>query len=111
MNKPDVTSCSDMNACTTGDACQNGACISGSPVLCLPLDQCHNAGTCDMGTGVCSNPAKADNTMCNDNDSCTVTESCQVGVCTGATFLAEGAACVAGAISGTCSAAHVCTPP
>ena len=111
VNKVDSTSCSDMNACTTGDACQNGACISGSPVLCLPLDQCHNAGTCDMGTGVCSNPAKADNTMCNDNDSCTVTESCQVGVCTGATFLAEGAACVAGAISGTCNAAHVCTPP
>ena len=110
-NKADATSCSDMNACTTGDACQNGACISGSPVVCSPLDQCHDAGTCNMGTGVCSNPVKSNGTACNDSDSCTITESCQVGVCSGATFLAEGAACVAGAVSGHCTAAHVCMAP
>jgi hypothetical protein len=53
-------------------------------VICTALDQCHDAGLCDAGTGVCANPAKANGTGCNDGDACTQTDSCQSGVCLGA---------------------------
>ncbi len=81
--KPDGTSCSDGNACTVGDACSNGTCAGGTPVVCTPLDQCHDAGTCDPTTGMCSNPAKPDGTTCDDGNACTVTDRCQAGSCNG----------------------------
>jgi hypothetical protein len=52
----DGTSCSDGLSCTQ-DQCQTGVCV-GAPVVCTPIDDCHDAGTCDPGTGVCSNPLK-----------------------------------------------------
>jgi len=51
-------------------------------VTCTALDACHVPGTCDILTGLCSNPAAADGTACSDGDTCT-TDSCQDGVCTG----------------------------
>ena len=77
-------SCDDGDACTQADACQAGACTGASPVVCSPLDQCHDAGVCDPGTGVCSNPAKPDNSTCDDGDACTQADTCQAGACTGA---------------------------
>ena len=38
------------------------------PVACAALDECHAAGTCNPADGTCSNPAKADDTACNDGD-------------------------------------------
>ncbi len=76
--------CSDGNACTQADICQGGTCTSGSPIVCTPLDQCHNTGTCNPATGVCSNPEKPNGTTCNDSNACTQTDTCQTGVCTGA---------------------------
>lgn len=55
-------SCNDGNACTQADSCQVGTCTGGTPVVCSASDQCHDAGTCNAATGVCSNPAKADGT-------------------------------------------------
>ena len=46
-------SCTDNNACTTGDVCSNGTC-AGTPVTCSPIDACHTAGTCSVSTGTCS---------------------------------------------------------
>ncbi len=83
--KANGTLCSDGNACTITDVCFMGACQPGSPKVCTALDQCHVAGTCDPETGVCSNPTKDDGTPCNDNNQCTVGESCQDGECTGGT--------------------------
>ena len=37
-----------------------GACVGSNPVSCTALDQCHDVGTCEAGTGTCTNPAKAD---------------------------------------------------
>jgi len=37
----------------------------------MPLDACHDAGVCDPSTGMCSNPAKPDNSPCDDGDLCT----------------------------------------
>src|SRR5207245_2700811 len=42
-----------------------------SGVTCTALDACHDVGTCDPTSGVCSNPPKPDFTPCNDNNNCT----------------------------------------
>lgn len=83
--KPNGTACSDANACTLGDTCQMGICTSGAPKTCTPLSQCHNAGTCNQATGVCSNPAKPNGTACNDANACTSSETCQNGSCSNGT--------------------------
>ena len=81
--QPDNTPCNDGNACTQTDTCQGGVCEGFNPVICTPLDQCHDAGICDPGTGVCSDPAKPDDTPCDDGDVCNIGETCQSGTCTG----------------------------
>jgi hypothetical protein len=82
---PNGTSCSDGNACTQTDTCQNGACTGGNPVVCAPLDQCHIAGTCNTNTGACTNPPAPDGTPCSDGLACTVNDMCAGGVCGGTT--------------------------
>src|SRR5262249_23621400 len=80
----DNTPCSDGNACTSGETCQSGSC--GSPtstVTCTALDQCHLAGTCNVSTGVCSNPNAPDGTSCSDHNACTLSDTCQGGTCVG----------------------------
>jgi hypothetical protein len=52
-------------------------------VVCGAVDQCHDAGTCDPGSGLCSNPPKPDGTACSDGDVCTE-DACLAGVCAGA---------------------------
>ena len=75
----------DANLCTL-DTCQAGTCSAGSSVVCSALDQCHVAGTCAPGTGVCSNPNKSDGSTCG-SASCTGTftlqpaGSCSSGSC------------------------------
>ncbi len=81
--KSNGTTCDDGNACTTGNTCQNGSCSAGSPVVCTAIDQCHTAGVCNSGTGVCSNPNKSNGTGCNDGNACTQTDTCQNGTCVG----------------------------
>jgi hypothetical protein len=80
---PDGTGCNDGNACTQSDTCQSGVCVGANPVVCSPSDQCHNAGVCNTGTGLCSNPAKPDATPCNDANACTSGETCTAGICGG----------------------------
>ena len=62
--------------------CSSGACLGGSPLTCVALDQCHDAGACDPGTGACSNPNKPNGTVCDDASLCTTGETCQSGTCT-----------------------------
>ncbi len=82
--KADGTTCNDGDLCTAASSCQAGACKGTSPVTCVASDQCHDAGTCNSGTGVCSNPLKANGSGCNDSNACTKTDACQNGICTGA---------------------------
>ena len=80
----DGFSCDDGDACTQIDACQDGTCAGGAPVLCQPPDACHDAGTCDPASGNCENaPVKPDGTVCDDADACTQISSCQSGTCAG----------------------------
>src|SRR5206468_4475837 len=85
--KPDRSACKDGNACTLTDACQIGVCTGRNPVVCPAPDQCHDAGTCNPGTGACSNPAKPDGSACNDGNACTQTDTCERGVCTGSNLV------------------------
>ena len=74
--------CDDGNVCTRRDECRNGSCTGLDPVVCAPSDQCHRAGECDPGSGLCSNPEAPDGTACNaDDNACTRNDSCRAGVC------------------------------
>jgi hypothetical protein len=101
--KPNGTACNDSSACTRTDTCQDGACRGSNPVVCTPLDQCHNAGACNPMTGVCSNPAKTDGSGCNDGNACTRTDACQGGTCRGG----NPVTCLA---ANQCRGAGVCDP-
>ncbi|HVY32684.1 MAG TPA: hypothetical protein VHB79_39380 [Polyangiaceae bacterium] len=81
--KKDGTACNDSSACTKTDTCVSGVCTGSAPVTCTASDQCHSAGTCDPKDGTCSNPAKADGTLCNDGKTCTNADKCTAGVCGG----------------------------
>ena len=81
--KVDGTACDDDDECTQTDTCQSGSCVGGNPVKCSAKDSCHDAGTCDKQTGVCSDPDKTDGTACDDGSACTKSDSCQAGLCTG----------------------------
>src|SRR5262249_40908525 len=65
------------------DTCQGGTCTGGNPVICQASDQCHDAGTCDPSTGICTNLAKSNGTTCDDGNKCTTGDTCQSGTCTG----------------------------
>src|SRR5262249_51686819 len=74
--KQNGTTCDDGNACTGSDTCQSGVCTGGTTTVCVPSDQCHDAGTCNPATGSCSNPAKPDGSACSDGNACTRTDGC-----------------------------------
>ncbi len=73
--------CDDDNLCTTDDLCQEDATCSGIPEECTALDQCHGVGTCDPGTGICSDPLKPDGSACSDDSVCTDQDQCLAGIC------------------------------
>jgi hypothetical protein len=77
--------CNDGNACTQTDTCAGGTCHGSDPVVCSALDTCHVAGTCDTGTGVCSNPTGNDGNTCTPAtpDVCVTGTTCLAGACQG----------------------------
>jgi cysteine-rich repeat protein len=98
---PDGTSCSDGNACTLADSCQNGSCSASQSVSCPLPPGCSTQGVCDPSTGVCSGASGCvvcgsgsldpgeqcddGNTLSGDGCSATCTvERCNGVVCPGA---------------------------
>ena len=69
------------NACGQGAATTGAAASDAGLITCTPIDQCHDAGTCNPGTGLCSNPNKTDGASCNDGNACTAGDTCGGGVC------------------------------
>lgn len=87
-------SCNDDNACTTSDACdENGVCVGSKPVVCTAASQCHTAGVCNPLTGICSTPAAADGTGCDDNHGCTTDDACFLGECQGQPMVCNPDSC------------------
>ncbi len=95
--------CDDGDACTRADACSEGVCVGGDPVVCTAADTCHVPGVCDPETGLCSDPAKADGTPCDDGSGCSQVDTCLEGRCVGA----DPVVCVA---SDQCHVAGFCVP-
>jgi hypothetical protein len=82
--KIEGTSCDDGNPCDGDEVCDGaGHCVEGTPVVCQPPDQCHDVGICNPDTGECEYAVLPNGTLCNDGDSCTHSDTCQEGVCTG----------------------------
>lgn len=82
-----VTPCTDGDACTQTDTCDGaGTCGGANPVVCVPLDQCHDVGACDGGTGLCSDPPTTNGTVCNDGNTCTIGDACTAGSCGGSSI-------------------------
>ena len=53
---------------------------------CIALNQCHDIGSCNPGTGECSHPKKEDGILCDDGNDSTVGDQCVSGVCAGSNF-------------------------
>lgn len=73
--------------CVQANSCLAGACNANTAVVCDAPDQCHEQATCDTVTGACAPMPKTDGTTCDDADVCTETDTCQSGICTGASPL------------------------
>ena len=81
--------CDDGDQCTEGERCLDGVCAGGSPVVCQPLSQCHEAGVCEPSTG-CTTPLKPVGTSCGDGNPCTLADQCdEVGDCVGTPKVCE----------------------
>lgn len=78
VNANDGTLCDDHNACTVGDACQAGLCVSGPPKDCDDQELCTQDG-CAPLTGSCQH---IPNTMpCENSFACSTGDVCQAGSC------------------------------
>lgn len=74
-------SCDDGNMCTSGDTCQEGACVSGSAIFCEDQGPCV-VGICDPDSG-CATKILRDGSACDDGRRDTKNESCRAGRCRG----------------------------
>ena len=69
--------CDDGSACTVGDKCAGGVCLSG------PLAQCDDGNactddSCDQETGCRQEPNES---QCDDGNECTLGDHCVAGLC------------------------------
>ena len=97
LNAPNGIPCEDGDLCTVGDTCQNGTCQAGSPKTCpASTDPC-KVNVCVPATGLCVAQNGPNGVPCNDNNLCTVGDTCQNGTCQGGTRK-------------TCPAGQTCVP-
>lgn len=84
---PEHFLCLPLIPCCGDAVCSYGVCTDRCKgVTCTASDECHDVGTCNPQTGVCSNPVKADGAQCNDGDACSQGDVCSGGVCGGDPF-------------------------
>ncbi len=76
--KPNNIACDDNNACTLGDYCLWGSCVSEGTVYCPPPDECQmlRGNGCNIISGECMYTDKPNGAACGQNG-----ETCQNGVC------------------------------
>jgi len=102
---PNNFPCNDGNGCTTNDRCQNRVCV-GTTRNCSDGNSC-TIDSCDPTSGTCQHAAGPAGALCDDNNPCTSTDTCQGGVCKG-TAIANGASCIVTGGAGCCSAGNCC---
>ena len=86
--QPDGTPCSVSNFCWAGPpTCVAGVCTSAL-TTCPAAGPCTDPGVCDPVTQTCSPTKKQDGTSCDDGDACTQIDTCNDGVCEGASAVA-----------------------
>ena len=73
----DETACDDDDVCTTGEACQGGACTPTGSLYCDDGDVCTD-DSCDPETGCFTTFNTA---PCEDGNSCTGNDTCDAGSC------------------------------
>lgn len=78
--RPDGTACEDGNACTEGERCTAGACGGGGPVRCADPGPCRRIDRCDPAEG-CLYLSIREGLFCNDDDACTLGDTCRDGAC------------------------------
>lgn len=83
-------SCDDGDPCTVADTCDGHTC-RGSAMDCSDLDATCAAGVCEAGA--CVVHTLSDGASCDDQDPCSVGESCLAGSCGGAVFSPDGSPC------------------
>ncbi|MFN2375232.1 MAG: hypothetical protein ABR538_01760 [Candidatus Binatia bacterium] len=94
---PQALTCSDDNLCTTGDQCDDGACV-GTPTDCSGQDGACTIGVCNGDTGGCEADPVEDSTGCSDGNLCTTGDQCTRGLCLGDAVdcSAENGSCIVG---------------
>ncbi|MFO0592891.1 MAG: DUF4215 domain-containing protein [Polyangiaceae bacterium] len=102
-NKADGVACDDGDLCTQADACVAGVCTGSDPKTCTPVDTCHDAGVCNPASGVCSTPVRPNGSACDDQNGCTLVDTCSGGICVGS----SPKTCAA---SDMCHTAGTCNP-
>ncbi len=83
--KPLCTSdadCDDGSVCTGSESCVEGGCRAGTALVCPPAADLCSRSICDPVIG-CSVLALPDGDSCNDGSSCTITDRCMGGLCSG----------------------------
>jgi hypothetical protein len=75
---PTAGFCDDGQACTEGDACQNGQCSPGLAKVCNDGNPC-TSDSCDPASGECATAPQAG--ACDDGSACTVDDQCVAGKC------------------------------
>jgi len=100
---PQGTSCTDANACTSGDSCNStGICQPGPPLACNDGQFCNGTETCNALVGcVAGSPPPIDDGIACTADSCdevadVVVHAPQDGLCDNGAFCDGAEVCVAG---------------
>eukprot|EP00756_Hemistasia_phaeocysticola_P012172 Hpha_TRINITY_DN15176_c0_g3::TRINITY_DN15176_c0_g3_i1::g.127723::m.127723 len=115
-NLADGLACDDGDANTVLDSCKAGTCRGYNlcaGVTCTALNQCYDVGVCEPLTGLCTNPAKVENTPCDDGEKWTANDVCKQGRCKGTdkcksrSVDAQGNAC---GFKNSCYSRGVCQP-
>ena len=79
----DSATCTDNNACTTGDACSGGFCIPGDSLACDDNNPC-TTDSCKVKQGCVFTNNSA---SCSDGSLCTLSDTCKDGACQGGSAL------------------------
>lgn len=73
--------CANGLACDGAETCSAGSCQAGTAIICTP-GQCEVSSICVDPMGTCVATPKPNGILCNDGATCTISDTCQGGVCT-----------------------------